>query len=72
MSAAPRSSCTAVSPTREPSSTPVVLADLKQLWALVPVLIAVTGRVLAPKPYACEMSETEAAIVEVRPGTAPC
>ena len=35
-----------------------MLADLKQLWALVPILIAVTGRVLAPKPYACEMSET--------------
>lgn len=40
-------------------------ADLKQLWALVPVLIAVTGRVLAPKPYRCEMSDSEAAIVEV-------
>ncbi|KAL4422883.1 hypothetical protein ABPG75_009080 [Micractinium tetrahymenae] len=42
------------------------LSDLKQLWALVPILVAVTGRVLAPKPYACEMSETEAAIVETR------
>lgn len=41
------------------------LTEMKQLWALVPILIAVTGRVLAPKPYRCEMSENEAAIVEV-------
>ena len=34
----------------------------------MPILIAVTGRVLAPKPYRCEMSENEAAIVEVRAG----
>lgn len=31
----------------------------------MPILIAVTGRVLAPKPYRCEMSDSEAAIVEV-------
>ncbi|PRW33003.1 tryptophan synthase beta chain 1 isoform A [Chlorella sorokiniana] len=42
------------------------LAELKQLWALVPILVAVTGRVLSPKPYRCEMSDTDAAIVEMR------
>lgn len=42
------------------------LAELKHLFALVPLLVAVTGRVLAPSPLKCEMSDTEAAIVEVR------
>lgn len=32
----------------------------------MPVIVAVTGRVLAPKPYRCEMSDTDAAIIEVR------
>lgn len=42
------------------------LAELKHLFALVPLLVAVTGRVLAPSPLKCEMSDAEAAIVELR------
>jgi hypothetical protein len=44
------------------------LGELKQLLALVPLIVAVTGRVMAPKPCRCEMSECEAAIVQVGRG----
>ena len=41
-------------------------AELKHLLSLVPLLVAVTGRVWAAKPLKCELSEGEGAIVEVR------
>ena len=56
----------AFAPTLPIPSTPCSFpADLKQLFSLVPVLIAVTGRVMAPRPYRSEFSDTDAAIVEV-------
>jgi E3 ubiquitin-protein ligase MUL1 len=42
------------------------LSELKHLLSAVPLLIAVVGRVLAPKPLKCELSSGEGAIVELR------
>ena len=42
-------------------------ADLHQLVGLVPLLVAVTGRVFADRPLKCELSDGKGAIVEVRP-----
>lgn len=47
------------------------LTELKHLLNLVPVIIAVTGRVWAPKPVKCNLSDGEGAIVEVRPAFTP-
>lgn len=42
------------------------LADLHQLVGLVPLLIAVTGRVFADRTVKCELSDSEGAIVEYK------
>ncbi|KFM29075.1 Tryptophan synthase beta chain 2, chloroplastic [Auxenochlorella protothecoides] len=42
------------------------LSDLKELASLVPLLVAVSGRVWCARPLTCELSAGEAAIVEVQ------
>ena len=41
-------------------------AELKHLYRLVPLLVAVTGRVWASRPVKCELSENEGVIVSLR------
>lgn len=42
------------------------LYELKQVIALAPIVVAVAGRVWAPKPLKCELSNNEGVIVELR------
>ncbi|KAL6786013.1 hypothetical protein ACKKBG_A01055 [Auxenochlorella protothecoides x Auxenochlorella symbiontica] len=42
------------------------LSDLKELASLVPLLVAVSGRVWCARPLTCELSDGEAAIVEIQ------
>lgn len=41
------------------------LAELKQFLGLIPIIVAVTGKVFCPKPLQCDLSEQEGAIIEL-------
>lgn len=42
------------------------LSELRHLVSAAPLLVAIAGRVWAPKPLKCELSEGEGAIIELR------
>lgn len=67
----PDDACHVLILTSQPTHTRIIMMsclppDLKALAPLVPLVVAVTGRVWTARPLSCELSETAAAIVELQ------